>query len=71
VKLVLIAMVIAIPVAWYVAQQWLQDFAYKMDLQWTIFAAAGIIALLIAVVTISFQSIKAALANPVISLKNE
>ncbi len=71
VKLVIIAMVIAIPVAWYVAQQWLQDFAYKMDLQWTVFAAAGIIALLIAVITISFQSIKAALANPVISLKNE
>ncbi|QMW03121.1 ABC transporter permease [Spirosoma foliorum] len=71
VKLVLIAIVIASPLAWYVMQQWLQGFAYKIDVSWWIFALAGIVALGIALITISFQSIKAALMNPVKSLRSE
>ncbi|GAB4051134.1 ABC transporter permease [Spirosoma litoris] len=71
VKLVLIAIVIASPLAWYAMQQWLQGFAYKIDLSWWIFVLAGIVALGIALLTISFQSIKAALMNPVKSLRSE
>ncbi len=70
-KLVLIAFVIATPVAWYAMNQWLKDFAYKIDLSWWIFALAGILAVLIALLTVSFQAIKAALANPVKSLRSE
>jgi putative ABC transport system permease protein len=70
-KLVLLALVIAVPLAWYAMSRWLQDFAYRIDLDWWIFALTGIVALFIALVTISFQSIKAALANPVKSLRNE
>jgi len=51
--------------------KWLQDFAYRITIQWWVFVAAGVVALLIAGITISFQSIKAALANPVKSLRNE
>jgi putative ABC transport system permease protein len=51
--------------------RWLQDFAYRIDLDWWIFALAGIVAVAIALLTVSFQSIKAALANPVKSLRNE
>jgi putative ABC transport system permease protein len=71
IRLVLIAIVIATPVAWYVMNRWLQDFAYKINIGWTVFFIAGIIALLIAVLTISIQSVKAALANPVKSLRTE
>ena len=70
-KLVLVAFVIATPIAWYAMSRWLQDFAYRIDLDWWIFALAGIVALLIAMITVSFQSIKAALANPVKSLRND
>ncbi len=70
-KLVLIAIVIAIPVAWYMMNKWLQDFAYKIDMSWTVFAAAGLAAVVVALITISFQSIKAALANPIKSLRTE
>jgi putative ABC transport system permease protein len=70
-KLVLIAFVIAVPVAWYAMHQWLQDFAYKIDISWWIFALAGISAIVIALLTVSFQAIKAALANPVKSLRSE
>jgi putative ABC transport system permease protein len=70
-KLVLIAFVLACPVAWYAMSRWLQDFAYRINLDWWVFAMAGILALLIALLTVSFQSIKAALANPVKSLRNE
>lgn len=70
-KLILIALIIACPVAWYFMQQWLQDFAYHIEIQWWMFAAAGVLALGIAFLTISFQSIKAALMNPVKSLKSE
>jgi putative ABC transport system permease protein len=70
-KTVLIANVLAFPVAWYMMNKWLQDFAYRVDISWWIFAAAGCIALLIALITISIQSIKAAIANPVNSLRSE
>jgi putative ABC transport system permease protein len=71
IKLVILAVVIAIPVAAYAMQHWLMDFAYRIDLQWWMYAAAGIIAVAIALLTICFQSIKAALANPVKSLRSE
>jgi putative ABC transport system permease protein len=69
--LVLIALVIAVPVAWYIMDRWLQDFAYKTDIGWWIFAGAGAISLLIALLTVSYQATKAALANPVDSLRSE
>jgi predicted permease len=70
-KLVLIAFVIAVPVAWYFTNKWLQDFAYRVNISWWIFAVAGVSALLVALLTVSFQAIKAALANPVKSLRTE
>jgi len=69
--LVVIAIVIASPIAWYAMNKWLQNFAYKITISWWIFAVAGLLALVIAFVTVSFQSIKAALTNPVKSLKSE
>jgi putative ABC transport system permease protein len=71
VKLVLIALVIASPVAWYFMHEWLQDFAYRITISWWIFALAGITALLIAIVTVSYQAIRAAVANPVKNLRSE
>ncbi len=71
VRLVIIAIIIASPIAWWVMNQWLQGFAYRLPLSWWIFALAAAAALFIALVTISFQSIKAAMANPVESLKAE
>ena len=71
VKLVVISIAVASPLAWYCMHLWLQDFAYRINIQWWVIAAAGATAILIAVVTVSFQAIKAALANPVNSLKNE
>jgi putative ABC transport system permease protein len=70
-KLVGIAFVIAIPVAWWIMNNWLQEFAYRIHIQWWVFAIAGIGAALIALGTISFQAIKAIIANPVNSLRNE
>nr|WP_293841066.1 ABC transporter permease [uncultured Arsenicibacter sp.] len=70
-KLVLIAIVIASPLAWYVMNQWLDDFAYRITIDWWVFVLAGILAIGIALLTVSFQSIKAALINPVKSLKSE
>ncbi len=70
-KLVLIAFVIATPIAWYVMNQWLQEFAYRIGISWWIFALAGILALLIALITVSSQAVRAALANPVKSLRSE
>ena len=70
-KLVLIAAIIAFPVAWYSMNKWLLDFAYRINISWWVFAIAGIVALIIAFATISFQSIKAALMNPVKSLRSE
>lgn len=71
IKLVLVAIVIAVPVAWYMMNKWLQDFAYKTDIGWLVFVLAGVAAIAIAVFTISFQAIKAAVANPVKSLRTE
>jgi putative ABC transport system permease protein len=68
---VLIAIIIASPFAWWAMHQWLQGFAYRQNMQWWIVALAGTGAILIAFITISFQSIKAALTNPVKSLKSE
>jgi putative ABC transport system permease protein len=70
-KLVFIAILISTPIAWWVMNKWLQAFAYKIDLGWWMFATAGIIAIAIALVTVSFQAIKAAVANPVKSLRTE
>jgi putative ABC transport system permease protein len=70
-KLVLIAALIASPLAWYFMHQWLQDFAYRIDIKSWAFIAAGIIALLIAFLTISFRAVKAAIVNPVKSLRTE
>jgi putative ABC transport system permease protein len=70
-KLVLISFFIAAPVAWYFMYKWLQDFAYRIDIQWWVFVAAGILAMIVAIATISFQAVKAALSNPVKSLRSE
>jgi predicted permease len=68
---VLLAILIASPVAWYLMDRWLGNFAYKIDINWQVFALAGGAALLVALLTVSFQSIRAALANPVKSLRSE
>lgn len=70
-KLVSIAIVIASPVAWWLMTLWLEDFAYRVNIGWWVFLAAGLVALLIALVTVSFQAIKAAIASPVKSLRTE
>ena len=70
-KLVIIAIVIASPLAYYGMNKWLADFAYRIDIQWWMFALAGLAALVITTLTVGFQSIKAALANPVKSLRSE
>lgn len=70
-KLVLIAIVIASPIAHYFMQKWLADFAYRIEMQWWMFAAAGLAAIAIALLTVGFQSIRAAMANPVKSLRSE
>jgi ABC-type antimicrobial peptide transport system permease subunit len=71
IMLIAIAFVIATPIAWYFMHQWLEDYAYRIDVSWMIFFVSGIIAIVIALLTISFQAIKAALANPVKSLRSE
>lgn len=70
-KLVMIASGVAFPVAWWAMNNWLQDFAYHISIQWWIFAVAGGLAILIALITISFQAIRAAISNPVNSLRTE
>jgi len=70
-KLVLIAIVVASPLAWYAMNRWLSDFAYRVELSWWVFALAGALALIVALLTVSYQSIKAALMNPVKSLRAE
>jgi putative ABC transport system permease protein len=71
IKLVVLAIVVAVPLAWYIMHKWLQNFAYKIQIGWAIFAIAGLAAICIALFTISFQSVKSALANPVKSLRTE
>jgi len=70
-KLVMLAFLVATPVAWYFMNSWLEDFAYRTNISWWMFASAGLIVMLIALLTISFQAIKAAVANPVTSLRTE
>ena len=70
-KLIVISLFIAIPVGWYIMNTWLQDFAYRISIQWWVFIVAAVIAVLIAFFTISTQAIKAAIANPVKSLRTE
>ncbi|HMI65997.1 MAG TPA: FtsX-like permease family protein, partial [Cyclobacteriaceae bacterium] len=71
VKLVAIAFILAVPLAWYAMSQWLEGFAYKIPMDFTIFLFAGLSAVLIALLTISYESIRAASVNPVNSLRNE
>jgi len=71
ITLVLIAFVIAVPVTWFIMHSWLQDFAYRISIQIWVFAIAGVLAILIALLTIGIQALKAAVANPVKSLRTE
>lgn len=71
IKLVLVAIVIAVPVSWYVVDRWIEDFAYRIEIDWWVFAISGLLAILIALATVSSQAVKAALMNPVKSLKSE
>ena len=70
-KLVFIALLIASPLSYFLMEKWLQDFAYHINIQWWVFIMAGFVAIVVALLTVSFQSVKAALANPVDSLKTE
>ena len=67
----MISLLIASPVAWYFMNKWLQDFAYRINISWWVFALAAAAVLSIALITVSFQAIKAAIANPVKSLRTE
>ncbi len=70
-KLVGLALIVAVPIAYFMMKVWLDDFAYRVDLGVDVFIISGILALLIAQLTVSFQSLKVALANPVNALRNE
>ena len=70
-KLVAIAIILAVPVAWYLMNNWLETFAYRIPIQWWVFVLAGIVALAIALLTVASQAILAASNNPVNALKNE
>ena len=70
-KPVFIALFLAAPLSWYFMNQWLENFAYRIEIQWWIMVVAGILAIGIALLTISVQSLKVALANPINSLRNE
>jgi ABC-type lipoprotein release transport system permease subunit len=71
VMLVGISLLLAMPLAWYFMNNWLQKYQYRSEMAWWIFAMAGVGALLITLLTVSYQSIKAAMANPVNSLRSE
>ncbi|WP_396636668.1 ABC transporter permease [Maribacter sp. R77961] len=70
-KLVLISVTLAVPISWYLMSKWLQDFAYRVTISWWTFALAGVLALVIAFLTVSYQAVKAAIVNPVDSLRDE
>ena len=70
-KLVFVSFVIAAPVAWWLMYNWLQNYSYRAPIQWWVFAMAGVVSILIAIITVSYQAIKAAIANPVKSLRTE
>jgi putative ABC transport system permease protein len=71
IKLVLISFVLAIPISWYIMQKWLEDYKYKVDIGWKVFAISGLLSVVIALLTVSYQSIRAALANPATNLRSE
>ncbi len=71
IRLVIVSIVIATPVAWWAMNKWLQSFAYRINMSWWVFLVAGLLAIIIALLTVSFQAIKAAIANPVDSLRSE
>jgi putative ABC transport system permease protein len=70
-KLVMLSFLIASPIAWWMMREWLQDYPYHVSIQWQVFAIAGLLSFIISVVTVSYQSVKAAVANPVAALRNE
>ena len=70
-NMVIVSLIIAFPIAWWTMTKWLQDFAYRVDIGWWVFGFAALITIGIALLTISFQAIKAAVANPVKSLRTE
>jgi putative ABC transport system permease protein len=70
-SLVVLSIVIAMPLAWWVMNRWLEDFAYRIDIRWWMFGVVGLMAVLIALATVSFQVLKAARANPVVALRSE
>ena len=70
-KLVIISLVIASPVAWWAMDKWLQAYSYHIDIEWWVFAGAGLLSVIIAIATVSYQSVRAGLANPVNSLRTE
>jgi putative ABC transport system permease protein len=70
-RLVFVASIIAFPIAWYAMTHWLADFAYRVNIQWWVFILAAVLALVVALATVSFHAVKAAIANPVKSLRSE
>jgi len=70
-QLIAIATIVAIPVAWFAMNKWLQDFAYRINIEWWMFLLPGLIAISVALITVCMQSIKAAVANPAESLRTE
>jgi putative ABC transport system permease protein len=70
-KLVIVSFLIAAPIAWWAMNTWLQSYTYRISIQWWVFALAGILSVIIAILTVSYQAIKAAIANPVTSLRSE
>nr|MCU0387233.1 hypothetical protein [Chitinophagaceae bacterium] len=70
-KLVFISFVIAAPVSWYAMNKWLESYPYRIDIHWSMFVVAGVLSLIIAFGTVSYQAIRAAIANPVKSLRTE
>lgn len=71
VKLVFISFLLAAPLAWYGMNKWLESFTYRIGIEWWVFVLAGVLSIMIALLTVSYQSIKAAIANPVKSLRTE
>jgi putative ABC transport system permease protein len=69
--LAIVAIVIAFPVAWWATNKWLQDFSYRTNINWSIYVAAGLVTILLSIITVAVQAIKAAIANPVKSLRTE
>ncbi|WP_373399376.1 hypothetical protein V8V91_06505 [Algoriphagus halophilus] len=71
VALIMVSIIIAVPIAWYFANNWLQSYAYQTDLSWWIFAGSGVLLIVISLITVGYQAFKAASANPVNSLRSE